>query len=330
MILITGITLSGQIVIHDQVDTTQGHPIKVKQRIEATILQYTPLPFIHFSQNYNTGANYSPDIIANHSYTWGNIFNAAEDYWYRNILNVVAHGQNASVQINYQEVEPWVRVAAIGTNGQNNNTSYGAGLDFVEMTNDEPFVCLVPCQSSATPNVTAKLWVIKHRLDSICACDTDWFYIYDRARRTASNGFSWNERTGYGVINVNSAVLYSGTLSSNDWITYEFPESTPQPLALDSFPRKTALTGTEVFKTYRNEVNGYNSEFTAGTFKKYVLTSPIWLNSSQTVGIFTGIGSPEGVVTASVGSTYHRTDGGSGTSFYVKETGTGNAGWIAK
>ena len=43
-----------------------------------------------------------------------------------------------------------------------------------------------------------------------------------------------------------------------------------------------------------------------------------------------GSGSPESVVTAPVGAVYHRTDGGAGTSFYVKESGTGNTGWIAK
>lgn len=43
-----------------------------------------------------------------------------------------------------------------------------------------------------------------------------------------------------------------------------------------------------------------------------------------------GSGSPEGVLTAAIGSTYRRTDGGAGTSFYVKESGTGNTGWVAK
>ncbi len=43
-----------------------------------------------------------------------------------------------------------------------------------------------------------------------------------------------------------------------------------------------------------------------------------------------GAGSPEGVVVASPGSTYRRTNGGAGTSFYVKETGTGNTGWFGK
>ncbi len=42
-----------------------------------------------------------------------------------------------------------------------------------------------------------------------------------------------------------------------------------------------------------------------------------------------GAGSPEGVVTANVGSLYSRTDGGTGTTLYRKESGTGNTGWVA-
>ena len=43
-----------------------------------------------------------------------------------------------------------------------------------------------------------------------------------------------------------------------------------------------------------------------------------------------GSGSPEGVLSAYIGSTYRRTDGGAGTSLYVKESGTGNTGWVGK
>lgn len=35
-------------------------------------------------------------------------------------------------------------------------------------------------------------------------------------------------------------------------------------------------------------------------------------------------------MTANVGSLFLRTDGGSGTTLYVKESGTGNTGWAAK
>ncbi|MGK9199001.1 hypothetical protein [Sinorhizobium meliloti] len=43
-----------------------------------------------------------------------------------------------------------------------------------------------------------------------------------------------------------------------------------------------------------------------------------------------GSGSPEGVVSAAVGSMYTRTDGGAATTLYVKESGSGNTGWVAK
>jgi hypothetical protein len=45
---------------------------------------------------------------------------------------------------------------------------------------------------------------------------------------------------------------------------------------------------------------------------------------------FVGTGSPEGVITAPIGCTYRRLDGGAGTSFYVKESGTSNTGWTGK
>lgn len=55
-----------------------------------------------------------------------------------------------------------------------------------------------------------------------------------------------------------------------------------------------------------------------------------YLGASDNCNISTGTGSPEGVVTAKVGSLYLRSDGGASTTLYVKESGTGNTGWVAK
>jgi hypothetical protein len=52
--------------------------------------------------------------------------------------------------------------------------------------------------------------------------------------------------------------------------------------------------------------------------------------SANFFSINTGQGSPEGVIIATVGSMYLRTDGGTGTTLYIKESGTGNTGWVAK
>lgn len=49
-----------------------------------------------------------------------------------------------------------------------------------------------------------------------------------------------------------------------------------------------------------------------------------------TADIYVRSGTPEGEQAAPVGSICLRTDGGAGTTFYVKESGSGNTGWAAK
>jgi hypothetical protein len=49
-----------------------------------------------------------------------------------------------------------------------------------------------------------------------------------------------------------------------------------------------------------------------------------------TVTWTSGSGTPEGSVTAAIGSLYTRTDGAGSTTLYVKESGAGNTGWVAK
>lgn len=58
------------------------------------------------------------------------------------------------------------------------------------------------------------------------------------------------------------------------------------------------------------------------TFAGFTLSSGATISS--------GTGTPEAAVTAPVGSMFMRIDGGAGTSFYVKESGTGNTGWVGK
>jgi hypothetical protein len=62
--------------------------------------------------------------------------------------------------------------------------------------------------------------------------------------------------------------------------------------------------------------NVYSTQFRPGSSGSVIWTS--------------GAGTPEGVVTAVVGSLYTRTNGGAGSTLYVKESGTGNTGWVAK
>ncbi len=55
-----------------------------------------------------------------------------------------------------------------------------------------------------------------------------------------------------------------------------------------------------------------------------------WIVNDGPAPQWQGFGDPEGVVSAPVGSTYLRLDGGAGEVFNVKESGGGSTGWIAK
>ncbi len=64
-----------------------------------------------------------------------------------------------------------------------------------------------------------------------------------------------------------------------------------------------------------------------GYFSRHI----VWNGATNSVFDAAGFGSPETVVTANIGSTYRRFDGGVGTSFYVKEANNGLAtGWAPK
>lgn len=60
-----------------------------------------------------------------------------------------------------------------------------------------------------------------------------------------------------------------------------------------------------------------------------VFTRSIGIGQNN-VTISTGTGTPEGSLAAPVGSVYLREDGGAGTTLYVKQSGTGNTGWVGK
>lgn len=62
------------------------------------------------------------------------------------------------------------------------------------------------------------------------------------------------------------------------------------------------------------------------TFRRIVAA----VNTLEDSRVLRGSGTPEGSVVASVGALYVRTDGGVSTTLYVKESGTGNTGWVAK
>jgi hypothetical protein len=85
--------------------------------------------------------------------------------------------------------------------------------------------------------------------------------------------------------------------------------------ANDEYLELTAASGTNLI---RPQATGTG---TASVVRYHTTTAVFWTSGS---------GSPESVVTAPIGSLYTRTDGGASTTLYVKESGTGSTGWIAK
>ena len=62
----------------------------------------------------------------------------------------------------------------------------------------------------------------------------------------------------------------------------------------------------------------------------YLAKSTFYPSNQSTAGFSAGNGSPNGVVTSNPGSLYLNLSGGAATTLYIKESGTGNSGWVGK
>ena len=128
-----------------------------------------------------------------------------------------------------------------------------------------------------------------------------------------ASGFnlSWGGITGPYLVNDGNYTL-SQRNGSNPQILriYEIDSG-----ANDEYLEFSAASGTNLI---RPQATGTG---TASVVRYHTTTAVFWTSGS---------GSPESVVTAPVGSLYTRTDGGASTTLYVKESGTGSTGWVAK
>lgn len=73
------------------------------------------------------------------------------------------------------------------------------------------------------------------------------------------------------------------------------------------------------------------STYTPGTGEVWTMYGLFtWRHVLSSSVVRSVVGTPEGAVTAPVGSIVTRSDGGANTTLYVKESGSGNTGWVAK
>lgn len=78
-------------------------------------------------------------------------------------------------------------------------------------------------------------------------------------------------------------------------------------------------------------VTAFGNAAGSGVTSAYSPPSGVWVRrNSGVVAIFEGTGTPESVLTAPIGSIAVRRDGGAATVLYIKESGSGSTGWIAK
>lgn len=142
----------------------------------------------------------------------------------------------------------------------------------------------------------------------------------------ATNGSTVAAIVGSGAANAGQLGA-AGTLSASSGVQYSLSASptinqtsTAGYTALLLNPTETA-TGSGNKRLIDAQVGG-TSRFNVDN------QGTVTLRASATIR--TGTGTPEAAVTAPVGSLFLRTDGGAGTTLYVKESGTGNTGWVAK
>lgn len=154
----------------------------------------------------------------------------------------------------------------------------------------------------------------------------------------ASNYTGWQGQEGYAALvsdNGNGvAELVSNSYNDGSWKYVNSSigsvrmqgNAVSKTFALYTAPAGTAggaISWTQRFSVSDTGVTVNADNLTIDTSGKgFVLPGGISWTS--------GVGSPEGVVTAPVGSLYSRSDGGLLTSLYVKQSGSGNTGWAGK
>lgn len=166
---------------------------------------------------------------------------------------------------------------------------------------------------------------------------TDWTFINILGEQNP--GGLIHSKAAYNWTIINATDEDSGIQYNNDIIRFDANASglAPRDITIKNSGRRGQSMATGKFEIYVHPnaapgitIENCNPTPVSGTAK---ISAPRYASINGTKGYpqaLQGTGSPEGLVNAVVGSTYARTDGGAGSSFYVKETGSGTTGWVAK
>lgn len=179
-------------------------------------------------------------------------------------------------------------------------------------------------------------------LDNATAC-----YIHDNQFSSAGNVSTSTGRGVYVASGSQFNRIYDNVFIDN-WSAYEIEvvSGALQTLIRDNIARDrvngwgdngTAILDNGTQTVYVNPLLSsggtmfVKSKGQALSFDGFTTPAGVPAKIGETqAGIYAGTGLPEGSVTAAQGSIFLRTNGGAGFTFYVKESGTGNTGWVAK
>ena len=141
----------------------------------------------------------------------------------------------------------------------------------------------------------------------------------DRSNGWSLKGLSATATLSFGQIGTVSYITAASSSADNTTLIFRTASAGAESTRLQIASSGTVQPGADSSQSFGTASlrwgNVFSSNFRPGS------GAPVWTS---------GAGSPEGVLSAVVGSMYTRTDGGAGTTLYVKESGTGNTGWVAK
>lgn len=144
------------------------------------------------------------------------------------------------------------------------------------------------------------------------------------------------ETTGATSNNWNTSGTYLGVNAANGFTGYllDLQTNGTRAFAVDRVGQclfSTQISGPSYYESSGNTFYANSSAGGVQTKQAGFFGFSTTANAFDTVGarILSGANTPESAVTAAVGSLFLRTNGGAGTTLYVKESGAGNTGWVA-
>lgn len=211
-------------------------------------------------------------------------------------------------------VEKWINNSVIKSN------SFAGGSD------REYYIMTLP--DSAANNIVDNLFLDAAALPVQTGSITLTGHGYATTHRVALQkgviGLSASSLANAGSVFGQSGVIWDALQVGNGGKLSAVRNAGPAALNLDAVATDNTSDVT---------VNVFGGNTTSG--KKLLKVAGRTMSDDFQIGfgsrIHGGAGTPEGVVSAPLGSLYLRADGAAGTSLYVKQSGgTGNTGWVGK